>query len=41
MATQAKAMKNHEGPALDCCWTGDNTKLFSVGADKKGMVSEI
>ena len=33
-------MKNHEGPALDCCWTGDNTKLFSVGADKKGMVSE-
>ena len=38
MATQAKAMKNHEGPVLDCCWTGDNTKLFSVGADKKGMV---
>ncbi|CBY37762.1 unnamed protein product [Oikopleura dioica] len=41
MATQAKAMKNHEGPALDCCWTGDNSKLFSVGADKKGMLWDL
>ena len=41
IATQAKAMKNHEGPALDCCWSADNTKLFSVGSDKKGMVCFI
>lgn len=41
IATQPKAMKQHEGPALDCCWTADNTKVFSVGADKKGMLWDL
>ena len=41
IATQAKAMKSHEGPALDCCWSDDNTKIFSVGADKKGMLWDL
>lgn len=41
IATQPKAMKAHEGPATDCCWTDDNTKIFSVGADKKGMLWDL
>merc|ERR1712110_418269 len=41
IATQAKAMKNHEGPVLDCCWSEDNSKVFSVGADKKGMLWDL
>lgn len=41
IATQAKAMKSHEGPVLDCCWTEDNSKVFSVGADKKGMLWDL
>jgi len=34
-------MKNHEGPVLDCCWSEDNSKVFSVGADKKGMLWDL
>jgi len=39
--TQAKAKQNHEGPVLDCCWSDDSTKIFSVGADKKGMLWDL
>lgn len=41
IATQAKAMKTHEGPVLDCVWSPDNSKVFSVGADKKGMLWDL
>ena len=30
---QGRALYNHEGPALCCCWWADGTKVISGGAD--------
>ncbi|KAK4958396.1 RNA export factor gle2 [Elasticomyces elasticus] len=35
------AMLEHQGPALDCCWAKDGTKIFSVGADKAGRMLDL
>ncbi|KAG8933122.1 hypothetical protein FRC03_008500 [Tulasnella sp. 419] len=39
--SQGKAMYNHEGPALDVCWSKDGTKVFSGGADKAARMYDI
>ncbi|CCJ31150.1 unnamed protein product [Pneumocystis jirovecii] len=39
--TTPKAMYEHQGPALSCCWSKDGTKVASVGTDKAGMLFDL
>ncbi|KAK4610586.1 Nucleoporin GLE2 [Fulvia fulva] len=32
---------DHEAPALNCCWSGDGTKVFGAGADKAARIIDL
>ncbi|KAG5463037.1 MAG: WD40-repeat-containing domain protein, partial [Olpidium bornovanus] len=40
-STNAKAMINHDAPALCCSWSKDGTKLVSGGADKAARMLDV
>lgn len=39
--TTGKAMYEHQGHVLSCCWSKDGTKIASVGTDKAGMLFDL
>ncbi|KAF2771257.1 WD40 repeat-like protein [Teratosphaeria nubilosa] len=39
--SQGKALFEHEGPVLNCCWSKDGTKVFGAGADKAARMLDL
>ncbi|KAF2161676.1 hypothetical protein M409DRAFT_69723 [Zasmidium cellare ATCC 36951] len=40
-SSQGKAMFEHEGPVLNCCWSPDGSKVFGGGADKAARMLDL
>ncbi|KAK5012797.1 RNA export factor gle2 [Cryomyces antarcticus] len=39
--SQGKALFDHEGPVLSCCWSKDGTKVVGGGADKAARMLDL
>jgi len=39
--SQGKALFEHEGPVLSCCWSKDGSKVFGAGADKAARMLDL
>ncbi|KAI9829757.1 MAG: RNA export factor gle2 [Sarea resinae] len=39
--SEGKALFDHEGPVLSCCWSKDGSKVVGAGADKAGRMLDL
>ncbi|KXL41404.1 hypothetical protein M433DRAFT_150423 [Acidomyces richmondensis BFW] len=39
--SQGKALFEHDGPVLSCCWSRDGSKVFGAGADKAARMLDL